>query len=190
MKTRAMNTHLSHEEIQEYIGGGLETTAQSRVAGHLRACKMCDSTYHAFVEIDQALRSSPVEQVDAAFTRKVMNKIPLVSKSPLAFRMLEKLAPLFALFVVVAILLTAFVLTGVIDVRQVSEGQNQVQEFFAGSASQIGSGVSSFSSWLGEYVPFVFGVANLGITSSIFAVVLTLALLDRIFSRKIVQRIR
>jgi anti-sigma factor RsiW len=59
MNTREMNTHLSHEEIQEYIGGALEMMAQTRVAGHLRVCKMCNSTYHAFVEIDQALRSSP-----------------------------------------------------------------------------------------------------------------------------------
>jgi hypothetical protein len=88
-----------------------------------------------------------------------MSRIPLVSKSPLAFRMLEVACPLFALFVVVAILLTAFVLTGVIDVRQVSEGQNQVyRNSLPGRLRRMGrSELVRARTGSGEYVPFVFG---------------------------------
>ena len=188
MNTHAMNVHLSNGEIQDYIGGALPTRERERVDGHLRLCRTCRSTHHALAEVDRALRSLPVERLDPAFTRKVMSRIPLVHKAPFAFRLLENLAPLFALFVVVAVLLTIFVMSGVIDVRQVSEGQNKIQEFFAGSASVVGSGVSSFSAWLAEYAPFAFGAGSLGITGSIFAVVLTLALLDRVLSRKLVHR--
>jgi len=185
-----MSAHISGERLQEYVDGVLPTDEQEQVTIHLRSCCLCKDSHEALVAVDQALRSLPVENVSPAFTRSVMEKLPLVRKAPVSFRILEKFASLFALFLVLAILATVFVLTGVVDLQQVNQGQTQLEEFLSGPMTTVGSGIAAFSNALAKYVPFAFGSGSIGITWTIVAVVISLALLDRIIVRRIIPKLR
>jgi len=182
-----MNGHCSPSEIQDYVTGVLSPADRHRCEEHFARCRSCRSTLHAVTRIDLALRSIPVERVSPNFTQNVMNRISRELNAPLAFKVLEKLAHLFALFIVLAMLLTIVVVTGVVDVQQIGEGQSVVEQFLSGQASAVSGAIAGFSSWLAEYAPFAFGSGSLGITGAILTVVTLLALLDRFLSRRLIH---
>jgi len=182
-----MSRHLSGNEIQDYLDGGLTSDARAEAEQHLYTCRQCRSLQSSLTEVDRALKSLPREQLDARFTRSVMSRLTAGQADSLSFKILEKLAYVFALFVVLAVLLAAFIFSGVIDARQVSDGQSRIQEFLSGSTSQMKSQVAAFSNLLAEYAPFVFGVGSLCMAGTIFAVVALLAVLDRFLVRRFVH---
>jgi hypothetical protein len=118
-----------------------------------------------------------------------MKRIPLKAETPLAFRMLERLAYVFALFVVLAVLGAVFVMTGVIGWGDVESGGTFFQEIFDESSGAMNAVLSTFGSWIAQYLPFAFGAGTLGITGAIVAVVILLAVLDGILGRKLMNRV-
>ena len=181
-----MNRHCSINEIQDHLDGTLAPDSRKEVEGHLQACPRCQNTRDSMGELGRALRSLPRERVDERFTRTVMNKLTSGQTDSLSFRILEKLAYVFALFFVLALLTAAFIVSGAVDVQRVSEEQTRIQELLTGSASQAGEMIALFSRVLAEYVPFAFGAGSLGMTGTIVAVVMLLALVDRFLVRRFV----
>jgi predicted anti-sigma-YlaC factor YlaD len=185
-----MNIHLSTERLQDYLDGTLSAGEMEEIEGHLATCRKCNSTYKALSTVDGVLRSMHAEKVSPAFTQSLMQKVLQESQTPLSFKILEKLASVFALFLVLAVLVTVFTFTGVMDLSTLDEGKNKLQELMLESTSVVEGGIAAFSRWLVELAPFAFGGTSIDISAMVFIIIVLLALLDRVVLQRMVHRIR
>jgi hypothetical protein len=143
----------------------------------------------ALQRLDTSLRQVPLARVSPEFTRSVLSRLHLAPTSPLTFRVLEKAAYLFGLSIVLAIMLAAFVVTGVVEMGAVDQAQNSVQESLSAMGESVGSVVGSFSAWLKGYFPFAYAQGALSIAFFGSLILGALALVDRLLVRRFVHRV-
>ena len=177
--------HCSSGELQGYLDRELSADATQRVEEHLEVCLQCRNVFKVLSRIDSALVHLPLESVGSEFTRSLVNHLSLSPKTPFAFRIFEIIPYVFALLTVVAITLCAFMITDVLDEGMVSASQIAAGELLAEVGSATASIGEDFTRWLKDYVPFAFGKGSLGITIVVSLVLALLAVVDRIYTRRV-----
>jgi anti-sigma factor RsiW len=183
-------SHCSSSQLNAYVDQCLSADEARVVDEHLHGCPECRRALRAIEYLDSALRSMPLVQVGSDFTNRVVRSLHVVQKSSFLFRVLEKVAYVFGLFIVVAIMLTAFVLTGVIDMGQVAESQSGASELVSRSGESLALGFRTFGELLSKYWSFTFGKESFGISVFIVIIVSVLAAVDKLLTRRIVHRLR
>ena len=184
------SNHCSSSQLNTYIDQSLSQDEARVVDEHLHGCPECRRALRGIVDLDSALRSLPLVRVNPGFTNKVMGGLYLAPRSPFLFRALEKVSYAFGLFIVVAIMLAAFVLTGVIEMVQVAESQSVVSELVSKSGESLGVGFRTFGELLSKYWSSTFGKGTLGISSFIVIVVFAIATVDKLLARRFVHKLR
>jgi len=184
------NEHCSSEQIQALVDHRLREPERVVVESHLSVCEACSKVLASSLRLDASLRSLPLEGVGTEFTRRVMLKLQTKPKSPFLFRVLENVAYLFGLSIVLAVMLTVFLWTGVIDSSKVETGENAVAAILSDAGDVVSRGIGYIDSVLHEYLPFVFGKGSVTISMFVAVVVCLLALTDRIVGRWLIHHPR
>ncbi len=138
-----MNSHMNHcssSQLNAYVDRRLSIDETKAVNEHLNGCPECRVALRTIRHLDSALRSMPLVRVSPDFTNKVMGSLYVIQKSPFLFRVVEKVAYVFGLFIVAAIMVAAFVVTGVIDMAQVAESQSLASEVLSKSGESLTAG--------------------------------------------------
>jgi len=176
--------HYSTEQFNLLLDGRLDEAEAETMRNHLAHCVACHSALSSLERLDLAVRNIPVLEVHERFTSSVMEGILRRSVSPLAFRVFEKLSYVFGLLIVLGIMITSFIVTGVVETRHV----DQTKDVAAQLAGQVGHGLSvslnGFTAWLIQYLPFAFGKGSISVAFFAVAVLLMLAVVDRVIGRR------
>lgn len=184
------SNHCSSSQLNTYVDQSLSQDEVRVVDEHLHGCPECRRALRSIGDLDSALRSIPLVRVSPDFTNKVMGSLYVIQKSPFLFRVVEKVAYVFGLFIVAAIMVAAFVVTGVIDMAEVAESRSVATEILSSSGESLAAGFRTFSGWLGKYWSFTFGKESFGISFFIVIIVFVLAAVDKFFTRWFVHRSR
>lgn len=177
--------HLTNEELQLFVDGTLPASEMSSTRLHIQTCARCRIAHESLLRLDASLRSLRVEQLGADFTRSVLANLNIIPQSSFLFSVVENLGYVFGLMIVLGIMLTAFILTGVIDQQQVSQTQSIVGSASSAIGGKMNSMIDALTIGLQSYLPFVFGGGSLKIAVMGTLVIGMLAVVDKIVRRRI-----
>jgi anti-sigma factor RsiW len=183
MKESAL--HFEAEQFNLLLDGRLPEAEVEFMRAHLEHCGKCRLVYANLKRVDLALRNMPVVETRAGFTRSVMDGILGKSGSSFAFRMFERLSYVFGLLIVLGIMVTSFILTGVFDASQVGQTTTVASEFAGHVGDNLLATVNGLTAWLVQYLPFAFGKGSISVAFFGVAVVLMLAAVDRVVGRRL-----
>ncbi|GEM_PF-1134762 len=187
---RTSEQHCTMEELYLLIDGALSTDVASQVRQHVRECSVCGDVYKTALRVDSGVKRLPVEAASADMARRVLSTLGIVPKSPFLFRLLEKSAYIFGLLIVLAIMATVFILTGVVEMSQLQAGVSPAQNALVKSGAAIAGGVGWFTQVLKDYLPFAFSSSTMAISVFTAVVVSMLAIADKVVGGRIVHRMR
>jgi len=182
--------HRSVEQLHALIDRQLDPAERALVTEHLRGCAGCRSRYESLGRFDAAFRRMPLAALSPAFTRSVMVTLGLAPKVPLVFRLVERAAYVFGLLIVLAFIVTAFVLGGVITSADLAGSQGAARRYLDATGSALAAAAGVLGSWLKDYLPFLFNRGGIAVTAVALAVVIMLAALDRTIGKRFAQRLR
>jgi anti-sigma factor RsiW len=185
-----MDFHVTSDQLQEYIDGRMTAEMAGRVGQHFGVCEKCRSAHALMRGIDIALRHQQLEQVSAGFTHTLMAKINLSEKPSLVFSFFEKIPYLLGLAVVLAVMVTVFVVTGVMQWGEVSGTGDSTSQALTAIGSGMNHAFASLSVLLSEYFPFLFGNKALAVVVFVMIGLGFLAVADRIYSGRLTHRTR
>lgn len=177
--------HCTSEQLQMLLDERVADSDRQEILAHLRGCGACTARFESLRKLDGGLRRLPMESAGSELTGKVMAGIIPGGRLPIAFRLVEHLAYIFAVLIVTGIILAVFIATGVIDSGQVSEGQTVASTYFSATGDWLMEGLRNASVWLQHYLP-AKGATN--IVMSLIVVLGALALLDRFLHRRFQHR--
>jgi len=181
--------HCTADDLQALIDGALPRDGNTGAAAHMRECPLCRSRYEFLLRFDGAVRSLPFEEAGAGFTSSVMSRLDAVLPAPRGFRFMTWMACQAGLFVVAAVMVGVFIVTGQIRPEQVQAGKGLLSEVLGSLARLLDAGTGALAGWIRAVVP-VPSAGSLAVCAGTGIVLLLLLLLDRNFSRKPLQRTR
>lgn len=183
-----MAQHYTVQQLNLLLDGRTTADEDRRMREHLSACASCRLAFENLSSVDTLLQKLPLLEIRPDFTQSLMARILGAPKQSLAFRLLEKLSYVFGLLIVLGIMIASFILTGVFDTNQI----DQTKSVATGIADKAGEGLASsigtFTAWLVQYLPFAFGKGSMSVAFFAFAIVLMLAVVDKVVGRRILQR--
>jgi anti-sigma factor RsiW len=182
--------HISAEDLQAYVDRTLGDERSQAILSHLRGCPRCRQSMESMRRMDAALRLMPIEQAGAAFTASVMHSLGLAGSPKKKVALVENLAYVFALMIVLGVMLSVFLWTGVIKTADLTQGQSTIQEYVGAGTTMVAGAVGVLQRWLLEFFPFAFGNGAFRIFLAVLGVTLLLALVDRVAGRYVAQRTR
>jgi len=182
----ARTDHIPQDLIQAFVDGGLEREEEQAVRAHLSSCGECREACETFRAFDDALRGLPVEKTNAAFTATVMHLLGLSPAGRRVPSLAENMGYLAGLLIVLGVMVSAFVWTGVIGGVEAEQGL--FRGYLSGAGDFVGSGVEAFAGWLTTFFPFAFGKGALGISFFVFLIVALLAVVDHLAERRLLRK--
>ncbi len=180
--------HISPAQMGGYLDGALSEAERLIIERHLGVCQRCRNAYDGTRRIDESLRSLPLEHVSRSFTRDVLRALHLLPQTSLAFRILEKLAYVFGFVIVLAIMLTVFTATGVIQWGEFSEAHSVAGKAAEELLSAVSGAAGAVSHFVQTFVPFASSGTGSGIILAAIAAALLIALTDLVLGKRIMQR--
>jgi anti-sigma factor RsiW len=186
-----MNTrvdHVSREVIQAFLDGRLDPETLRLVSDHLTVCRECRWESKGLQALDRALRQMPLERTGAAFTATVMRRLGLSPEGKRVGSLAENLAYLAGLLIVLGLMVTVFLLTGVFGSSSNVTDLSAVADAVAKARDATGKGLGEFARWLVTFFPFAFGKGALGISIAVLLIASALAIVDRTVGRRPLHR--
>ena len=95
-------THLTDEEIQEYLDGNLSHQKRIFAEAHLKTCELCQAALKQYQSLYVGLKQDHGFDLPITFTKSVLTKLPLAQKTKSGFNYSD------ILLGILAILITAF----------------------------------------------------------------------------------
>jgi anti-sigma factor RsiW len=185
-----MEDHIPEDELQGFVDSRLGDERTLAVATHIKECPECLHSLEVIRRLDSALHRAVLERTGAAFSVSVMHRLGLAASSNRFPSFFAHVASLFAMLVVLGVLVSVFLWTGVIDSAQLVEGQSFGHDVLTKGGAAVSDTVSWFNGWLKTYFPFAFGKGSLDVSLSVALAVVVLALIDRAASRRLSQKMR
>lgn len=180
--------HYSLEQLNALLDGRMSGPEVQDIHMHMETCRECHTAFENLERVHLAIQALPVLTTRPGFTRSVMDKVLAPPAPSFTFRLLEKVSYLFGLLIVLGIMVAAFVVTGVFEKSELS----QTKTVATSMADQLGDGmaasISGFASWLVQHLPFAFGKGSLGMAFFAVAVLVMLALVDRVVGKRVFQK--
>ena len=181
---KGRDVHYSTEQFNLLLDNQLGETEAQPIQDHLNECIDCRLAFDNLKRIDGAVRNIPVLETHSGFTRSVMEGILSKGGSSFAFRMFERLSYVFGLLIVLGIMITSFILTGVFDTTHVDETRSVATGIASQFGNDLASSVNGFTAWLIQYLPFAFGKGSVGVAFFAAVVLLMLAAVDRLVGKR------
>lgn len=179
-----MTEHVANDLLQMFVDNALEEGERGAVERHLSACVRCREIFNELRLLDQTFREAPVERLDTSFTRNVLSALNIVPKTPFWFRAIEHLAYVFGLMIVLGVMLTAFLITGVVKTEDVTEAQSFLNNASSAFGEQMKFLTTGLTEGVQQYLPFLFAHGSFKIALMGTVVIGMLALLDRVLKRR------
>jgi hypothetical protein len=176
--------HITNEYLQLLLDGVLIPYERVGAEHHLQSCKQCRQAYQRLAWLDTSLKILPVEKTNADFASVVLAKLNIAPRTSFLFRIVENLAYAFGLVVVLGLMLTAFLVTGVVNKKQVMETQSTFTNFERTIGQQVDSFAGGLTAFMQTYLPFIFGSGTLKIALMSTLAIGTLALVDKFLKRR------
>ena len=151
--------HRSRAELQAYVDGQAVGDAVRR---HLATCERCRGLVEDLRQIDLAMRSLPLERVEASFAERIMAQVGVPTASAGIFRFIVYLPSALGLALVLGIMAAAYVLAGgagggeAVGLEQV--GQTAVETLDSGLETAVRWLASLGSSTAMGIVAFALGL--------------------------------
>jgi predicted anti-sigma-YlaC factor YlaD len=186
VKTKKL--HFTSEQFNLLLDGRLSGGEEKTIRDHLSGCNDCRRAFENLERIDSALKDLPVVETGPDFARLLMDRILAPAKSPLMFRLLEKMSYVFGLLIVLGIMIAAFVLSGVLETTQIDETKSIATGIADKAGESLASSIGTFTTWLVQYVPFAFGKGSMSVAFFAVTIVMMLAVVDRLVGRRAVQK--
>jgi RNA polymerase sigma factor (sigma-70 family) len=187
-KGGGMNNHIADDDLQAYLDGRLEESRVRSLEGHLEKCPPCSLELARARELDQALRRVPLEVTSPAFTASILHTVGLAPGGRGTSRSWEHLGYAVALMLVLGAMMATFFWTGVIGSTPGTESPSRLGVLLQEGGGILAGAASSLGSWVVSIFPFLFGKGTLGISLSAVAILLLLAILDRVAGRYLIER--
>lgn len=179
--------HLTNEQFQMLIDDEVPVGDVRELRAHLRSCNRCTSTYNGWMGFDRMFSAMADESVNSDFTRNVLVKLNILPKESALFRVVENLGYVFGLMIVLGVMLSVFIITGVVRKDQLLQTKSVIGETVSQLTSQMDSGFGTLAAALQKYLPFVFGNESLKIVVMGAVIVGMLALVDRVMRGRVVR---
>ena len=96
-------THLTDEEIQEYLDGNLSHQKRIFLEAHLKTCELCQATLKQYQSLYVGLKQDQAFDLPKTFAKSVVAKLPMAEKTKSGFNYSD------ILLGILATLITAFV---------------------------------------------------------------------------------
>jgi len=186
MKSKKL--HFTSEQFNLLLDGRLTGGEKKSMREHFYVCTECRLAFENLARIDSTLEGLPVVETRPDFTRLLMDRILAAPKSPLLFRLLEKMSYVFGLFIVLGIMIGAFILSGVFEAPRIEQTKNVATGIVDKAGEGLASSIGAFTSLLVQYIPFAFGKGSMSVAFFAVTIVIMLAFVDRLVGRKVVQR--
>lgn len=181
--------HVSTETLLSYLDATLTEPEASGVRKHLSNCARCSRALDSLRQFDALARSTPRETAGAELVRAVMLRVGIVPRQSLFVRAVEVVPYVVALLVVSGMLLAVFVWTGAITPSPWSGMPASASEAYATAESAIDGITGAVGGFLSRMVPAV-SASGLRLWIGLGLILTAIAVLDRIFSWRIVHRPR
>jgi anti-sigma factor RsiW len=179
--------HLTDEQLQMYVDEVLTEEESYAIAKHLQACSQCSSEHASLTRLHRTLKSFPVERVGSDFTQTLLEKLGIAPKTTFLYRVAENFAYAFGLVIVLGMMLTAFVVTGVVTTGQLSAILDPVIQTTEIVVKQIRSSLALLVVATRSYLPFLFADAGMKMAVTATLAVGMLALLDKFLKKRITR---
>ena len=149
--------HCSAEQLHALIDRYLDPAEVRRVTDHLRTCAACTREHQSLLRFDAIVKSVPLESPHKGFTDAVLGRLHIAPRDPVSFRILVGLSYAFGMLIVLAALVTVFILTGVITIG----GGNPAADPLTRVVGQFSSMLTWGVEWLAGRMPIVHEKASL-----------------------------
>lgn len=108
-------THLTDDEIQDYLDGNLSRQGRIFLEAHLETCELCQATLKQYQSLYVGLRQDKGFDLPRTFAKSVVAKLPLAQKTESGFNYSD------ILLGILAILITAFASLYYMDLGSLGE---------------------------------------------------------------------
>jgi predicted anti-sigma-YlaC factor YlaD len=165
-------THLTDEEIQDYLDGNLSHQGKVFAKAHLESCESCQATVKQYQTLYVGLKKDQGFDLPRTFAKSVVAKLPLAQKTKSGFNYSD------ILLGILAILITAFTSIYYLDLGSLGK-----------SLSQIPLPQFEFASWLFDAAKSLVAAlqANLSLLIVGILVLLVTGALDRILFQPLIR---
>jgi predicted anti-sigma-YlaC factor YlaD len=180
--------HLTDAELQSMLDDTLAGTDRRRVEQHLAVCSRCNAAFANLRSIDTALEGQLIVATRSDFTRAVMSTIMPEVRQSRTYKAVEKAAYLFSLLIVLAIMIAAFLVTGVFQSSDFNQTRTVAGAMIEKTGDAIGSTVTGFTAILVEYLPFAFGKGSMNVGLFAIVVIAMIAVVDRLIGKRVLQK--
>lgn len=178
------NAHLTNEQLQLLVDSALSPDETAIAKEHLQSCRQCNAGFVSLSNVHSVLRVLPLEKPSSNFTHSVLMRLNIAPKTSILFRIVENLAYVFGLMIVLGIMLTVFLVTGVISKGQVVETQSTMSNAGRIVGQQLETMTSWLTAFLQTYLPFMFGSGSMRIALMSLVAIAMLAVFDRFLKRR------
>ena len=170
------------------LDGRLSGVEEKNMREHFFLCTECRVAFENLERLDSALEGLPVVETRPDFTRLLMDRILVAPKSPFLFRLLEKMSYVFGLLIILAIMIAAFILSGVFEAPQIEQTKSVAAGIVDKAGESLGTSIGTFTIWLVQYIPFAFGKGSMSMAFFAISIVIVLAAVDRLIGRRLIQK--
>jgi predicted anti-sigma-YlaC factor YlaD len=113
-------THLTDEEIQEYLDGNLSHQSRVFAEAHLQTCELCQAALKQYQSLYVGLKQDQGFDLSRSFAKSVVAKLPIAQKTKSGFDYSD------ILLGILAILITAFVSIYYLDLGLLGKGLTHI----------------------------------------------------------------
>ncbi|MCK4224599.1 MAG: zf-HC2 domain-containing protein, partial [candidate division Zixibacteria bacterium] len=78
-------THLTDEEIQEYLDGNLSHQKRIFLEAHLKTCELCQAALKQYQSLYVGLKQDQVFDLPKSFAKSIVAKLPMAEKAKSGF---------------------------------------------------------------------------------------------------------
>ncbi len=180
--------HFKQDQLQAFMAGSLPAEEAAAVQEHLQVCENCRACARSDSRLDGALRRIPLEELDQAFTRRVLESLGLDRGVAKALRFFEILPHILGLALVLGTMLIVFTATGDIDVSGKAGDDRIAGEAIGRIAPFMTEVVHGGWRLVSAVLPTSVGSTTLSIVATMMGVIGLLAILDRGIGRRLLRK--
>jgi hypothetical protein len=92
-------THLTDEEIQDYLDGNLSHQSKVFLEAHLETCELCQATLKQYQSLYVGLKQDQEFDLPKTFAKSVLTKLPIAEKTKSRFDYFDILLGILGIFI-------------------------------------------------------------------------------------------
>ena len=137
--------HPTRAELHALLDRTLPEEETKAVGLHLKSCRRCNTLYEDLRSLHGALRSLPLERLDASFTERVMAQLGLPTVNTGVFSLIVFLPSVVGLLLVLGIMGGAYILAGG---GTAQSGQPLLEHTVASYVQMLETALNGLVGWL------------------------------------------